>query len=264
MDRIYAFLFFLVLLLSGCEFNFRNSDNAEKIIEIQRYDRMESVYLTTGDFSALQQMETGYPMETRTLIENILKIGAINDPEINNNFLAFFQDTTLQVLISDVSAQYADMDDINLQLNMAFNKLVRFVPGLPVPKFYSQIGSLDQSIVVGDDRVGISLDKYMGEDYPLYKRFYTDFQRKSMTRAHIVPDCLCFYLISLYPLQGFDTRSQYERDMHVGKMMWVCNQALGYKFFKTKYVEKIAAYMRQNPHFSIENLLKSSDYSMFN
>ena len=114
MDRIYAFLFFLVLLLSGCEFNFRNSDNAEKIIEIQRYDRMESVYLTTGDFSALQQMETGYPMETRTLIENILKIGAINDPEINNKFLAFFQDTTLQVLISDVSAQYADMDDINL------------------------------------------------------------------------------------------------------------------------------------------------------
>ena len=38
------------------------------IVEIERYDRLEYRYLTTGDFSALQQMNTEYPMETRTLI----------------------------------------------------------------------------------------------------------------------------------------------------------------------------------------------------
>lgn len=252
----------LLLSLSACEFKFRtDNDDAVKPIEVQRYDRLESIYLTTGDFSALQQMETGYPMETRTLIENILKIGSVNDDEINNKFLAFFQDTTLQVIISDVSAQYADMDDINEQLNTAFRKLTYYVPGLPVPHFYAQISALDQSIVVGDDRVGISLDKYLGEDYPVYKRFYSDSQRATMKRSYIVPDCLCFYLISLYPLRDFDTRSQKERDAHVGKILWVCNQVMGSKFFKTKNVESTARYMKKNPHVTIEGLLKMSDSS---
>ena len=173
-----------MLSLSSCELKFRNdNDDAVKPIEVQRYDRLESIYLTTGDFSALQQMETGYPMETRTLIENILKLGSVNDAEINNKFLAFFQDTTLQVIISDVGAQYANMDDINEQLNDAFRKLTYYVPGLPVPQFYAQIGALDQSIVVGDDRVGISLDYEV--------RFYEHFHSRKAEKAR--PDRRSLY-----------------------------------------------------------------------
>ena len=138
---------------------------------VQRYDRIESLYLTTGDFSALQQMETDYPMETRTLIENVLKLGAIDDHEINNRFLAFFQNPTLQTIISDAEAQYANMDDINLSLDAAFTKLQQNIPDLPLPVVYAQITALDQSIVIGDSTVGISLDKYLGKDYEIYKKY---------------------------------------------------------------------------------------------
>ena len=68
---------------------------------VERYDRVQSLYLTTGDFSALQQMNTVYPMQTRTLIEDVLRIGKVNDPEINTKFLRFYQDSTLQSLISE-------------------------------------------------------------------------------------------------------------------------------------------------------------------
>lgn len=249
----------LALLFTACDIRLRPAeDDTIHRIEVKRYDRMESQYLTTGDYAALQQMETDYPMETRTLIENVLKLGSVDDSEINSRFLSFFQDSTLQVLISDAEAQYASMEDINSQLNIAFRWLAEKLPDIQLPVVYAQIGTLDYSIVVGDHSLGISLDKYLGEDYPLYQKHFSASQRKSMTRENIVPDCISFYLLSLYPLKDFDTRTQEERDIHIGKVMWVSNQALGKRFFKTPYVQKTEQYMKRNPATSIQQLLSVS------
>ena len=90
----------------------------------------------------------------------------------------------------------------------------------------SQQWADDQSIVVGEHSVGISLDKYMGSDYPLYKKFYTPQQRSTMQPQYIVPDCLTFYLLSNYQMKNFDTRAQLDRDLHMGKIMWAVNKAM--------------------------------------
>lgn len=261
--KLLITLFLLSSLCMSCEWKLKPlSDKEEgKVFAVQRYDRLESLYLTTGDFSALQQMETDYPMETRTLIENVLKLGVIDDHEINNRFLAYFQNATLQSLISDAEAQYANMDDINQQLDAAFTKLRQHIPDMPIPVVYTQITSLDQSIVIGDGMVGISLDKYLGKDYELYKLYYSEQQRSSMNRYNIVPDCLCFYLISLYQVDDFESRTQEDRDLHMGKVMWMTNFALGKKFFKTKYVNMIDTYMVTHPSFTIDELLKMNDYT---
>ena len=52
----------------------------------------------------------------------------------------------------------------------------------------------NQSVVVGDSILGFSIDKYMGADYPLYKRFYYDYQCRSMEPDRIVPDCFTCYV----------------------------------------------------------------------
>jgi len=250
-------------ICTACEFKltpFGDADEKHPIL-VSRYDKMQSRYLTTGDFAALQQMETEYPMETRTLIENILKLGSIDDSEINRKFLYFYQDSILQTIISDAESAYANMDDINHDLNVAFDKLSQVIPDLPLPLIYAQIGALDQSIIVSNRTVGISLDKYLGQDYPFYKHFgYSEQQRSQMTRENIVPDCISFYLISLYPIPDFELRSQMERDIHMGKMMWICNYALSKKFFKSKYVETIDRYMKKNPRITIHQLLEMTNY----
>ena len=235
----HALLFVMLLLLCGCEWKLRSTeeDDGRSPIEVQRYDRLQSLYLQTGDFSALQQMNTSYPMETRTLIENVLQIGPVDDPEINNKFLRFYQDTTLQAVITDVAATYAKMDDVNKDLDMAFLRLEKAVPGFPVPTVYAQIGAFAQSIVIGNQSIGISLDKYLG-----------------------AADCITFYLLSLYPLHYFETRPQMDRDLHMGKVMWVANKVLSRQVFKSEYVKRIDRYMRRHPSFGLEQLLKMDDY----
>lgn len=250
-----------MVLCSACDFKFRPSEEEDVLpLAIQRYDRLESRYLTTGDFSALQQMNTDYPIETRTLIEKMLQLGNVTDPSISNRFLMFFQDSTLQTLIADAEAEYANMDDINCQLKEAFGRLREWIPEVQQPVFYAQIGALDQSIVVGESSVGISLDKYMGFDYPLYKKYYNAQQRSTMTREYIIPDCLTFYLLSIYPMDDFDNRPQLDRDLHMGKIMWAVNKLMGKDIFKTKYVNTINAYIRRNPKVTLRQLLEDEDY----
>lgn len=255
----------LTIFCSACEFKLKpNEDDDQDVrIEVQRYDRLESRYLTTGDFSALQQMNTEYPIETRTLIEKVLQIGNVDDPEISNKFLRFYQDSTLQLLVADAEAEYANMDDINEGLNDAFDKLKQWLPNMSVPTFYAQIGALDQSIIVGDKSVGICIDKYMGENYPIYSKYYTSGQIESMTRSFIIPDCLSFYLLSKYPMDKYDKRSQLERDLHMGKVMWVVNKTLGKHFFSTKYVSMIDKYMKKHKKVTVASLLMDDDYSEF-
>lgn len=230
-----------MVLLSACELKLKpyGEDGKAAPFAVQRYDRLESRYLTTGDFSALQQMNIDFPMETRTLIEDVLHIGEVNDPEINTKFLKFYQDTTLQSIIADAEAQYANMSDINEQLGKAFGKIHKIFPKVKMPIVYSQIGAFDQSIIIGDNAIGISLDKYLGADYPLYKKYYSPQQRATMSREYIVPDCLCFFLLSEFPMKDHDTRSQYERDMHMGKIMWVVNRLVNRNIFRTRFTAAV-------------------------
>ena len=90
------------------------------------------------------------------------------------------------------------LDEVEKGLNKGFWKLKKEVPDTKVPFIYSQVSAFNESIILVDSLLGISLDKYMGEDYPLYKRFYYDYQCRSMRPERIVPDCFAFYLLSRY------------------------------------------------------------------
>ena len=121
-----------MLICVGCEWHLKSNEETsnDNGVTIERYDRIESLYLTTGDYSALLQMNKSYPMQTRTLIEDVLRIGKVNEPDINVKFLQFFGDSILQQLINDVQEQYANIDDINKEMTDAFHHLREAIPSL--------------------------------------------------------------------------------------------------------------------------------------
>ena len=99
MRKIYIIIVTAIILVStACEFKLKQfgEEGQSTLVQVQRYDRLESRYLTTGDFSALQQMNIDYPKQTRMLIEDILQLGEVNDAGINTKLLNFYQDTILQ------------------------------------------------------------------------------------------------------------------------------------------------------------------------
>jgi len=264
VHKVYYFLLIVMFGCISCEWQFSMDEDVEVVVD--RYDRIQSLYLTTGDFSALQQMNTVYPMQTRTLIEDVLRIGKVDDQLISKKFLRFYQDSTLQILIAEAEQQYANMDDINADLTTGFKYLRENLPGFEVPEVYAQIGSLDQSVIVGNNSIGICLDKYLGTDYPLYQKpqyGYSKSQLELMNRQYIVPDCIGFYLLSMYPMPQDRALSQQERDTHIGKILWVVNKALGKNMFNSIYTRMVERYMKHNKNLSLDQMLKNNNYSDF-
>ena len=84
-----------------------------------------------------------------------------------------------------------------------------------------------------------------------------------MRRQYIVPDCIGFYLLSLYPMPLDKPLSQEERHLHMGRIKWVVNRAMGTDIFRTKYEKAVDQYMKRNRKMSIEQLLSSTQYSDF-
>lgn len=253
MRKIYFILFSVMLACVGCQWNLSNTntENGYANIVIERFDRLERHFLTSGDIAALQQMKTDYPVQTQTLIEHVLRLGHIDEPDINHRFLVFFQDSTLKMLIGDVEKQYADVSDLEKELSEAFQRLEEMIPTMQTPQVYAQIGSLDQSIVVGERMLGISLDKYLGTNHPIYIRYgYTDKQRAMMKREFIAPDCLSFYLLSLYPFTD-----ETQNDEHMAKIQYVVNKAMNRKVFNRDKVKDVERYVDSHPKISVNELL---------
>lgn len=232
-----------------------SSDDDDTKVEIRRFDRLEVRYLCSGDFAALQQMNTDYAGETRMLIEDVLHLGAVNEPDIYAKMLNFYQDSTLQAIILDAEDRYTNVSDLNKRLTAAFRSLRKMIPEMSVPKVYAQIGALNQSIIIGEGTIGISLDKYLGSEYPAYTKYYTEEQRQSMTRENIVTDCITFYLFSLFPFTDDTYLTRYEKDIHMAKVHWIANKVLGHKAFSGQYIDKVDRYIRRNPDTTATELL---------
>jgi len=173
--------------------DWKKGEPDENAVVLDRYDRVLDEYVSLGSYTALHRMNTQYPMQTKLLIEDVLKLGVVNEPDVELRLRHYYLDSTVQVLLDEVHRQYSDMSDIEADLNSAFEELKKQNPDLKVPHIYTQVSCLNQSIVVSDTLIGISLDKYLGEDFPLYAEYYTAEQRAQMTRDAIVRDAINAY-----------------------------------------------------------------------
>ena len=211
---------------------------SEPCVTLERYDQVEGLFLATGDIAAFGRMNTDYSIQTRTLVEDVLQLGPAGEPQMKSKLYDFFQDSTLQCLLADVERVYSSMDDIDAELNAAFSALHEMLPSLRMPSVYTQVSSLDQSVIVSDTLLGISLDKYLGSDYPLYLKYgYTEQQRAMMTRDFIVP----------------------ERHRHMGRIQYVVNRALGREVFDNEFVQAARHAVQKNSNLSMEQLLLAGE-----
>lgn len=229
MLRSIFIIIISVIVFSACLRDGQKDDfSANKEMKIFRYDRLQYEAVALNSVLALQKMSTECPRATRLLIEDVLAIGSVSEPNIYEELCAYYTDSVLLRIMEDAENTFKDMAPIEKRLTEGFRNLKEEVPSLAVPRVYTQFSALNQSVVVGDSLVGISLDKYMGADYPVYKRYYYEYQCRSMTPERIVPDCFTFYLLSQYPfLWEENHRTLFDVMMYRGKIAWATEFILG-------------------------------------
>lgn len=173
--------------LSGIDFN----------IKIERFDSAFWSLDTTNIAEEFSLLKNKFPEITPIYTENIVRFGHPDSTITHQTYKFFKKDTSVQHLYTDALKIHANMSDIEHDLTTAFRRARYFLPQFPTPKIYCHVSGLNQSLIVTETFISLSIDNYLGENYPLYEQIgIYKYQRPNMRREKIAPDYITAWLSS--------------------------------------------------------------------
>jgi hypothetical protein len=208
---------------SGCDPDGRNA--AAGTIPLRRFDRDFYRLLQTDTPALQQQIAAGYAPLLEVIGKSLFRMeDSTPTPALFERLLNYYAEPTLNQLYRDALKQYENVETIESELGNSFRRLQSRFPGMQIPAVYLHVSGLQQNVIVADSLLSLSIDRYLGADYPLYRDFFRADQRRRMERIYVVPDCLTAWLLSEYPFRG-DGRVLLERMIYEGKIKYILHQA---------------------------------------
>jgi len=224
-SNIYMLLLIPVLILLNSCHTINSRDSSAEPVHIHRFDKDLFELITLDTPELREKMIAGYPGMLKVIDGSIL----LTEDSQNRGFfewlINYYSEPTLNQLYRDALTRFDDIETIETNLGAGFQYLKKEFPSMQIPAVYMHVSGLQQNLLVDDSLLSISIDKYLGADYPLYQGHFYDYQLRKMTPDHIVPDYLKAWLLSEYPFRGND-RVLLERMIHEGKIRYIIHRAL--------------------------------------
>lgn len=189
----------LVIILGCCQTNPSkvNVSNIDLKLDIKRLDH-DIFSITTGNAQVtIPRLEQKYGSFFKAYNENVLALGNPSDPLYFTYLNTFLQDSTRIASHLKIDSLYQDLTVIQQKLEDGFRHYKYHFPDKFIPQIITIISGFNQSVVMTENAVGISLDNYLGEDCPFYKMLgLPAFKRDNMHSAKIPTDVLYAWAVS--------------------------------------------------------------------
>ncbi|MDR0682315.1 MAG: gliding motility protein GldB [Dysgonamonadaceae bacterium] len=238
-------------------------------LQIIRFDEYLYHYLTQNNNDKI-------PDEYKSFLnaygEKVIYIGKPDSLGFQERLRAFFSDPTLMTLYCDEQSAFSDISEINAELSQGMEILLSNFPHFKQPKIYMHVSGLNQNVIVTDEILSLSADKYLGTNYPVYQDFFYEYQRQLMSPDRIVPDYLLGFMMANLPFEGNDG-ILLERMLYEGKLRYLLSQFIpdrevweyvGYNkeqyTWCTTYQSKIWKSILENQHLFHPDYMTTSQY----
>lgn len=228
-DMTSKFVYTLLLAASLISCNGQNRPEnrftSAEPIQIHRFDKRLYQWIDSGDSILFPAIRQEYPAMIDIIGKGILNFQTPDAPGFRETLMKLYSEPTLKQLYQEAITRYDAIADIQQQLGNGFAYLKAHLPLMQVPAVYMHVSGLNQNVLVGDSLLSLSIDKYMGKEYPLYQEFFYDYQLQKMGRENVVPDYLTGWLMAEYPFAGKEN-VLLERMIYEGKIKYILSQAL--------------------------------------
>ena len=218
----------LLLCLFSCNSQTDNAmafQNAEPL-QINRFDRTLLRWLEhPADSAALDSLRSSYRPMLELTGKGILNVQSPEQEEFFPRLTNYYGEPTLRSLYRDAINSFDSTSDIEKTMGQAFAFLESIFPERIVPTLYMHVSGFNQNILVSDSALSLSIDKYLGEDYPLYHQFFPDYERAKMTRDFASVDYLLGWLMSEFPFEGREN-VLLDRMIYSGKIYYILSLCL--------------------------------------
>ena len=194
-------------------------------IRIHRFDQSLYQLISSKDAGLEAELSREYPQMLAVLGQGVLNLRSLDAEVFFPKLRAYYGEPTLNKLYQDALRCYEEVGELEDQLSAAFAFLKREIPDMQVPAVYMHVSGLNQNVLVGDSLLSLSIDKYLGADYPLYQDYFYAPQRMRMTPQQVAPDYLIGWLMAEYPFEG-NERILLDRMVYEGKLRYAVCRAL--------------------------------------
>lgn len=130
----------------------------------------------------------------------MIGVGGPDNEHFYQQLRSFLSDT-LVVNLKKMVDQRIDKEQLKGEFTDAFKHYRYYFPQKVIPTIYTCVSGLNQSVIVADSLIGISLDKYLGADCSYYPRLgLPEYKIRNMYPQKIVPDAMQFWGQTEYPI----------------------------------------------------------------
>lgn len=225
MRSIFISLFFCIVLLACTAQNTKVvAVKSDTPVTIQRFDK-EIYDLVEKDDSLLFREIASANAEMFDIFgKGVLNMQSVDMPGFLERLVNYFSEPTLWSLYKAALEKYTDVSETERRLGDGFAFVQTYFPTIKIPAVYMHVSGLNQNVLVGENVLSVSIDKYMGKDFPLYEDFFYEYQRRLMTDKLIAPDCVAGLLLSEFPFEGSEN-VLLDRMIHEGKIKYLLEKA---------------------------------------
>ena len=135
-------------------------------VKINRFDKELLKLVETNDSSMQAKLVREYPQMLDILGKGILNMKSPAMPGFFDKLANYYSEPTLKGLYTDAVRQYDNVSQIEQALGNGFTWLKTCFPSMQIPAIYMHVSGFNQNVLVGDSLLSISIDKYLGEEYP--------------------------------------------------------------------------------------------------
>lgn len=219
----------------------------------------------------LPELKAKYGAFLDIFSNRIIRIGDVNHPEYPKYLKSFITDKYMYLTYKKVKEVYPDFTSYTREIEVAFENYNELFPEKSIPHLYTLISGYNQSIVTADTVLGVSLDKYLGENCEYYSNLQLPlYQRRVMTPAYLATDALRGWCYSEFIFSD-SAENVLSNILYEGKMVYLMKELfpdkadtiiLGYTAEQLKWCKNNIEPMWT---FMIENkLVFSTDYMTIN
>jgi len=226
MKRI-VFSLCAILLLASCSRNPQKIDVSKVSVELKikhfdinllklRQDQMQA---------AIPALKSAYGEFFDIFTYRMIAIGGIEQPNFPELLYSFVSDSLIRKLETNVALK-VDTIQFRKELETAFKHYKYYFPQKEIPTVYTCISGFNQSVVISQNLIGVSLDKYMGSDSPFYEQLgLPAYKRKNMRPEKLVPDMMQGWADAEWPKSEKDN-SLLSQMIQQGKVLYFIDAML--------------------------------------
>ena len=225
----YILLIILAIIVCACQTkrDFFPKTIEQLEIEVVRFDQaLLSVNPDSAEIG-IKQLYTDYEDFMNLYVEGILGLNTQDTLGFSKIFANFLTDTTMGFMQTNakVSKQFANIDDIQDELNYGFSRIHYLYPELDIPKIYLLVSGFNASVFSYNNIIGVGVDMYLGSDYKYYNQVVYDYQKTTMDKKYLAGDILNYYITQNIPYTSKQNRLL-EHMLFRGKQIYLLEQIL--------------------------------------